>query len=402
MPLDKSQRLMRYGSLIQQWIQRGHKVVQWCPTFNHFTKAHFQDATELVEVDAGYSVMFVHVPGYSRNVSFRRIHFYRELGSQFRRLAPELPTPDVILCGLPSVEWCYEASCFGSAHNIPVFIDVRDLWPDVLLTALPKPLHCFGKTALFPLFQKMKHASRRASGILGVSSAYVDWGVHLSSRRRGVLDQVIPLGYEKLLLASDVTESCRNKANERGVDFSRILCIFSGQFERSYDLETVALAARKVQEKCGETVQFVMCGDGSKMQYLKQQVDSGLRNMVLMGWCHKDMLACLCDEADIGLVAYADGALQSLPNKPFEYMSGGNALISSLGGELFEIIESSSIGFNYVPGDVAHLASLIVELANDREKLGQMKCNARQLYEERYRLSAISDKFANFLENQAS
>ena len=38
--------------------------------------------------------------------------------------------PDIIVVSLPTIEFSYEACRYGEKNNVPVIVDVRDLWPD--------------------------------------------------------------------------------------------------------------------------------------------------------------------------------------------------------------------------------------------------------------------------------
>ena len=45
--------------------------------------------------------------------------------------------PDLILSSIPTSELSLEATKLGKKNNIPVILDIRDLWPDVFLDVLP-------------------------------------------------------------------------------------------------------------------------------------------------------------------------------------------------------------------------------------------------------------------------
>ncbi len=394
---DASQRLMRYGSLAKALAENGHQVVQWAPAFNHFTKKLWFEHDHSLQVSDGHEIRFVYAKGYSKNVSLQRFRFYRTLARRFREQAGELPQPDVIVAGIPSVEWCYEATQYGIDRQVPVVIDVRDLWPDVFLTAIPERLRKPGRCLLFPWFSKMKTACQNAAGICGVSQEYVNWGLRQAEGEAGFGDRVFPLGFSVPEAAESERGRCLKEIHDRGIDSSRLICLFSGQFEKSYDLETVIEAARKVETAAPGATMFVMCGEGSKSQALQQQAGS-LRNIVFMGWCEADFLAVMNSISDVGLVAYGERALQSLPNKPFEYLSGGNALVSCLSGELPDIIRNNDCGYTYAPGDSDRLASILLQLASNPVRLQELKANSEQLFGSRYQMKNISSEFSSYLE----
>ena len=71
------------------------------------------------------------------------------------------------------------------------------------------------------------------------------------------------------------------------------------------------------------------------------------------------------DIASVGLAPYGWTALQSIPNKPLEYLAHGLALLSSLAGELAGIVAATGCGFTYAPGDVRTLKGHLARIAGD-------------------------------------
>ena len=61
------------------------------------------------------------------------------VAAKFKNLASkEKILPDLILSSIPTSELSLEATKLGRKNNIPVILDIRDLWPDVFLDVLPK------------------------------------------------------------------------------------------------------------------------------------------------------------------------------------------------------------------------------------------------------------------------
>lgn len=184
---------------------------------------------------------------------------------------------------------------------------------------------------------------------------------------------------------------------ERGVDPESPICVFSGLFERSYDLETVIEAARNLHATGRSVAQFVLCGDGSKMAGLKRQA-AGLKNIHFLGWVDAPTLQATLSISTIGLCAYADDALQSWPNKPFEYMANNLAVVSSLSADLAQLLDRHQCGLTYTAGDPASLANCLHELLADPPRLAMMRSNAYETWSQDYRSSEIYDRFVAQLE----
>ena len=67
-----------------------------------------------------------------------------------------------------------------------------------------------------------------------------------------------------------------------------------------------------------------------------------------------------------------------MPCKVYDYLAAGLAVVSSLDGELAELLREQRIGLRYRAGSAASLADAIEQLASDRRLLGTLRANARR------------------------
>jgi len=398
LPVDTNARLFRYGHLTEALLRQGHSVVRWAPTFQHARKSHRYNEDALVEVQPGYRIQFVHAPGYQRNISLARFRSYRRLAKRFQKLSEQLEPPDLILTGIPSLDWCEAAINYSESRKVPVVVDVRDLWPDVFLTAAPRIVSPIANLALIPLRRQAARICRRATALVAVSETYLDWGLKHAGRCLRLSDGVFPIGYQALPSGNESQAARLSGLKERGVDPKKSICCFFGLFEKSYDLSTVVEAARLMARGGKSDVQFVLCGDGSNRSKL-QHSSHGLDNVLLPGWIDQADIEALMSVSQIGLASYASGAMQSLPNKPFEYMAGGLAIVSSLPGELSRILDSNKCGASYVAGSARSLSEAIDGLLSNPSELKSIQKNARRLYEQNYTAVQLADQLAENLHN---
>jgi len=396
LPVDGVTRQFRYGYLAQALQNQGHQVLRWAPTFRHNTKTNRFPIDSRVQMSDGYAIQFVHSSGYGRNISIARLQTYRTLDRRFRQLAAQESPPDVIVAAIPSLEWAAAAVDYGRSHGIPVVVDVRDLWPDVFVNALPSPARPLGRVLLAPYFRVARRACRAATALTAVSQTYLEWGLKLAGRRRESRDQIVPIGFEPEPITSSKLQSNLEQLRGRDIDPSRPICLFIGLFERSYDLETVIHAARRLESDGRSDVQFVFCGDGAQRPAL-QRLAAGLCSVHFLGWVDAMMLQAAASISTIGLCAYSADALQSLPNKPFEYMAGRLAIVSSLPGELAELLNRNRCGVTYRAGDAAALAGAITQILNAPELLSTMRLNAYKTWLRDYRSPEVYSRFVHHL-----
>ncbi len=271
LPVDENPRLFRYGYLAEELARRGHQILRWAPTFQHARKVQRFDRHQLVEVSQRYRIQFVRARGYSKNISLARFQSYRELARQFACLASGHRVPDLILAGIPTPGWCEAAIRFAQPRQIPLVVDVRDLWPDIFGIALPHAIRPVARRVFDPLYRQTARVCRQATGLTGVSQSYLDWGLANAGRQITSFDRVFPLGYSESHLDDATLREKREWLVAQGVEPQKTLCTFFGLFEKSYDLRSVLNAAHLLQEEGRQDIQFVLCGSGSKLPQLQRE-----------------------------------------------------------------------------------------------------------------------------------
>lgn len=337
--------------------------------------------------------------GYKRNISLQRMRNHKLVSNSFCALAKEKEKPDLIFCSFPTIDLSYEAVKYGEKNGVPVIIDVRDLWPDLFFNPFPKWMYPVIKIALHDYIKKTKYLFNHCNAITAISDGYLSWAFSYCKRQRKATDRVFPLGYERDFPVAIVSDKQAVYFSEKGVDASKTNVWFVGTFGQTYDLTTVIKAARELESRDRRDIQFVFTGDGEKMAELSI-LASGLENVVFTGWANKEQLNYLSGIVDIGLMAYRSNAPQGLPNKLFEYMSGGIPILSSLKGETKEVIERNLIGLSYDADDMESLLEQLQILADDTELRKQMGQNSLRVFKKEYASDIVYCKLVEYLENK--
>src|SRR6266568_3491988 len=81
--VDTDMRVLRYGSIAQALIARGHSVVLWTSSFAHWSKRFRHRDKNTLQVGESFTAELLHGPGYKRNVSWSRIRHNRVLAAAF-------------------------------------------------------------------------------------------------------------------------------------------------------------------------------------------------------------------------------------------------------------------------------------------------------------------------------
>jgi glycosyltransferase involved in cell wall biosynthesis len=392
-------RPWRTGVLAETLRARGHTVVWWTSTVDHFNKRYFTEGCSRVEVAPRFQIQFLHGRMYRENISIARLLNHLEIARLFRVLSSRELPPDLILSSYPTIELCDEAVQYGTKHSVPVLLDIRDLWPDEIAARMPDVLRPFAPLFLWPIYRRARRAVERASGIIAISRTYMNWAYQFGRRSRVPCDLLVPLGYQPHEATRTVPAELEAKLISSGVDPSRKIVWFCGTFVGSIDLGTVVEAARLLTSRT--EFQFVLTGSGEKDAIWREQARD-LGNVVFTGWAGRDELAWLSRQAWVGLGAYKPGAMMSLPNKLFEYMSAGLPILCALEGEARELIETHRIGLMYKAGDPQDLARCLCELAGDVSSRRVLSANALSTFRERFAADLVYPRFADHLERCAT
>ena len=363
--LSGDARPWRTGLLTAELMRRGHDVTWWTSRFDHFTKTFWPSSTQ--DFGERARLRLLSGCGYQNHVSLSRLIDHAQLAQEFCRTASREPIPDAILCSFPTIELSLGAVGFAAARGLPVALDVRDLWPDIFVDVLPRPLRGLGRVASAPYTLATKRAFRGATAVVGVSEAYLDWGLAKAGRGRHMQDRVFHLGYERPRDRRSDPNS-REVLTQFGARADKITCTFSGSFGRTYDLAPIFAVAEELDAR---GFQFVVCGDGERSAEWRR-LASGGTNVHFTGWLAREPLEQVLAASDVGLAAYEDGAPQSIPNKVIEYLAAGLPVVSSLRGETEKLLRHERCGLSYDSRDSKTLlrALLALRTLEERRRLG--------------------------------
>jgi glycosyltransferase involved in cell wall biosynthesis len=331
---------------------------------------------------------------YRRNISWARYRNHVEIARSFAEGSAGKVAPDLIFVSMPTIELAEAAVVHGRSRNVPVIIDVRDLWPDEIYARIPRPLRVIGRLALAGMERSLRTAVTGAHSLCAISERYLEWALARAGRSRSERDRVFTFGYPDPLAAPPTAEgadACKDLLAAIG---RRRVVWFAGTFVGSIDLSTVIGAARLLGRR--SDLVFVLTGSGEREAEWRQ-LARGLPNVLFTGWLNRRELDACARSAWVGLGAYKRDALMSLTNKIFEYLAYGLPILISLPGEARDIIESAGAGIYYQPGSAESLARAVEALADAPAEHERMAANARDLFERRFSASVVYNEMADYL-----
>lgn len=396
-------RLWRSGHLADALSRKGHQVCWWTSTFDHKEKRHLSSKDTTWPFRTRCELRMLHAMSYSKNISWKRLVNHRQLGKKFLQQAAYLPRPDVIISSLPTLDFCSAASCYGRQFNVPVVLDLRDLWPDIFVDVAPALVRKPVRLMLSPFFRQIRKACSRATALTGITEAFVDWGLDKAGRTRSALDHAFPMGYSSCKPSSKEINDASLFWKTHGVtpDNGEFIVCFFGTLGRHFEASTVMETATNLAP-LGTPIRFVICGTGEQANAWHRQGDR-LANVTMPGWVNRAQIWSLMRMSSVALAPYISthDFSRSLPNKSIEYLSAGLPVLSSLQGVLSELLQKEQCGITYENGNSQQLADILLSLPGDTRRCGTMSTNAKSLYRRQFVAEDIYDAMAEHLERVA-
>lgn len=396
LPFLSGVRKMRTALLADELCRRGHQVTWWASSFNHQTKQSLCRDDAVKEIAPNYQVRMPYVFPYQRNFSLRRLMHYKALAKKMHGMAQACDPPDLILASLPDYDTAHAAYRLGRELGVPLVVDIRDPWPDSFTDRMPGPARGAARLLLRRDRAKVARTLAGARALLAMSQGMMDWGLARAGRPASNWDRIIHLGYprprpqERQEAAPELLSLL---AKLRG----KTVFSFVGIFGKTYDLELVVEAARRLPAEVASRVAIVLAGDGQKASYLRKQA-LALPMVHFTGWLDSAGLQALLSASDVGLATFSIDDSGLLPNKIFEYLAYGLPLLASSSRDIQSLIDRHAIGLSYPVGDVEGLVSQVSRFTDTPGLISQMSGNAKKAFAAHFEAERVYKGYADHLE----
>ena len=407
---ESKDRFLRAGLMCLTLSGRGHDVVWWASRFDHNRKEfRTVEPNRLIPASGGGpDLMFLSSPGYRRNIGLRRFWDHNRIAARFRALAPTLERPDAIVVAYPIVDLACAAVDFGQSHDVPVVVDIRDLWPDIIYHWLNQRVGHVGLKSdgmLIPYERMARRSFRNAESVIAISQGMLEWSGRFGrpAERRSE-DRVFHQSKRFVTVDGAARAAEVHTWAERGVDFSepRTRLVWSGTLTPESDAAALLEALRRVPELHRRTIQVIICGTGSLANAV-ERLAADCEHVVYAGWVGQAALSVLLDESHIGLMCYPDrfDFQASIPNKVADYCAAGVRILTNLTGEIARLTEGTDTLIHYPTGDASALASLLIDIAEDPDRYRSDHAASRDIFHRHLDADKVMDDFASHIESLA-
>lgn len=325
-------------------------------------------------VESGYQVKLVPTNAYKRNIGFGRILFEVLFSLRTLRLGKRLDAPDLIFANDPPQICGFAGIKLSQFHHCPLVVDTLDLWPELFIAAMPNRFRRTAELLCQPLYQWRKSNWSTANGYTALAKRYLD-----VVQTEGDPSKLKPccVAYNGIDVAEFRSHLTSKSAPSLLKADGAVWAVFAGTFGPSYDIETIIEVATMANESC-PNLKFLLAGDGPFRSMVEEAAAHG-SNVMYVGKLPVPELVRLYAQCDIGLCAYGAFSNVEMPDKVYDYMAAGLAIINSLQGEVSDLVEVHNLGLNYTAGDAASLLSALQTISHEDELRSKLKANSWKL-----------------------
>lgn len=371
----------RLYPLVRQLVAKGHdvSVATGMPNYPRgVVFPEYQGKRSLREEVNGYTI-------------FRRAYYTaprnQSKWSQLRNYLSFIPAVlrgglrsgklDIVFVTSPPLFSVIPAILLAKLRRAKLVLDVRDLWPDELIT-----YGGFREGSLPVRVTRVieRWAYRNADCVAATTQSIIDAIVE-----RGVPPEktfLLPNGAD-LELFNPLPR--KNAIADEYSFGDRFVVMYSGLFGIKHSLEVLLEAAAILRDY--KDIAFFLLGNGARKDALiKQARDMGLDNVIFGDERSVADVPSLLARADVCFAAVRPEPYPKkvISVKVFEYMACEKPVVGALSGESARILEESGGGIVVPPGDASAIAETILSLYRDPTRRLALGKAGRRYVDEHY------------------
>jgi len=301
--------------------------------------------------------------------------------------------PEVIIGSSPHPFAAFAAVRLARKLKAKFFLEIRDLWPQVIVDMgklnqhhpITKAMRLLEKylyrvaDKIIVLAEGSKNYLIEKSGINESKILYLPNGVHLSN-----------FSYK------DDRDILRKRYN-----FNKFTLIYTGAHGPANSLDTILKAADRLRGN--KDIEIVLVGDGIlKESLLNRAKEMRLKNVRFFKPIPKTEIPGILSAADAAIITLKKVKVFSYgvsPNKLFDYMAARKPIICAVEGEMAEKVENIGCGISVIPEDEESIANAIIRLLNlSQDELRKMGDNGYKEIEKNYSREKLAQKLINLIE----
>lgn len=365
----------------------GFNVEVVTSSFRHQTKQQ-RDPSMIKEIRSSYKITLLYEPNYKTNISFQRLISHHVLAKNIKNYLIRRNRPDIIICSVPSLSVGSVVTQFAKQNDIPVIIDIQDLWPEAFKMAIDIPL--ISSFLFYPMLVQANNIYASADAIMGVSNTYVNRGLEVN---KGAKRLPLYIGTDYDLVQKSVeSHAIMKPQNEFWIGYS-------GALGYSYDITSIIDAIKLLSERGYSDIVFKIMGDGILKDEFEKYANKQMVKCDFTGFLdYGEMMATLMC-CDIAVNPIVGNSAASIINKVSDYAAAGVPVINTQNSEEYRnLIKEYSCGINCENGNIESIANGIRKLHDDSALRQEMGVNSKRLGEQLFNRQKTYPKVISLIE----
>ncbi len=340
--------------------------------FSHSNK----EKREVTETGVLNKVTMISEPRYKKNVSIKRFYSHYIMGRNLKKYLAKRKKPDVIYCGVPSLDAAKSAAEYANKNDVRFIIDIQDLWPEAFKLVFNLPI--ISDIIFFPMKKTADYIYGSADEIIAVSKTYADRAVAANKKCKNGYPIYIGTNlddFDSLVIKNKIS----NKPDDE------LWLAYIGTLGHSYDLPCVIDALSILKSKEILNIKFIIMGDGPLKSEFERYAQEKDIYCEFAGRLDYDKMVGILFCCDIAVNPISHGAAQSIINKHGDYAAAGLPVINTQEClEYRKLVEEYNMGLNCDNNNPDDLANKLLMLYNDEKLRKVMGQNSRRMAEEKF------------------
>lgn len=396
----------RHYWFAENLINQGYEPVVICSSFLHKgTENLIKDSKKLkIEYSDKIPFVFLKTDEYIGNGKTRiknMFQYFWQILRNYKKIEKKFGKPDVIIGSSVHPLACLAALIIGNKYKIKKIIEIRDLWPETLLTmGIIK-----GKTLLSWLMYKgEKYLYKKADNIIftmeGGKQYIIDkgWDKEIDLSKVYYINNGIDLETFRKLE--------KNEFVDEDLDNNKFKIIYTGTIGIANNIQKlVEIAENFLNEK---NIVFLIYGDGTEREKLKKYCEiNNISNIKFKGKVEKIKIPYILSKANITItdtvLPKQTGDISSYGisyNKLFDYLAARKPIVQLVKVN-YDIVEKNGCGI--VISEEEELKDIVTQikkliLISDEEKEKYYK-NCDKTITNNFDFKILTKKLIEVIEN---
>lgn len=376
---DLGAAAFRFESIVKELANRGHKIRIIASFPNRIDVDKFQEYSY-----KNVEVIRINKQKLKTGIIDRAKTYFNFFYEALKVGITKSKDSDIIIASSPQLLVGVAGAIIAQKTKKPLILDIRDLWPDIVLDM--KVMSRYN-----PIYLSLKLLEKymyKQSDFLVYNSP--GFFKYLSKKYSTDKMELITNGIDDFIL--DYFNNKENNVFKK----SKYNILYAGNLGIAQDIKILVELAKK-----RENFEIILIGKGSQENVIKDRIkELELKNIKLISSIPRKNLMELYEKADILFLQLKDIEMfkKTIPSKIFEYLATEKPIVFGLNGVARDILENEfNCKYYFTPNNLSELEKTFDELIFDIENTKYKKPDILKL-KNNYSRMKLAEKFSNIVE----